>query len=37
VTDEYLRSLSDAQREAIDLTEQVVANPTAYSTNIEGF
>ena len=37
VTDEYLRSVSDAQREAIDLTKQVVSNPTAYSTNIEAF
>jgi len=37
VTDEYLRSMSEAQREAIELTKQLATNPTAYSSNIEAY
>ena len=37
VTDEYLRSLAETQRDMLDLTKKVAANPTAYKSNIEAF
>lgn len=35
VTDEYLRSLAETQRDALDLTKKLAANPTDYKVNIE--
>jgi hypothetical protein len=35
VSDEYLRSLAETQRDVLDLTKKLAANPTAHSSNIE--
>jgi hypothetical protein len=35
VSDEYIKSLANAQREALELSKQVASHPTAYGKNIE--
>ncbi len=37
VTDEYLRSLAETQRDVLDLSKKLASNPTAYNSNIEAF
>ena len=35
VTDEYIKSVADAQRDALNLTKEIASHPTEYGKNIE--
>jgi len=35
VTDEYVKSMAEAQRDALELTKKLASQPTAYSKNME--
>jgi len=35
VTDEYIKSVADAQRDALNLTKEIASHPTEYGKNVE--